>query len=165
MPLDHLVPILRVSIGPVILFSGIGLLILSMTNRFGRIIEPTRLLPREPRQRPARHQRGAHGHPTRGWAEVLERGLGGRTGAVPVPWVRAGGRGDSGLCVTPRAGVVNAVLPCLESVARNGHDLSVLEFPPLPLVRAVLVEFPAIGRRRQGFRHFFQRRRPRAGDS
>jgi hypothetical protein len=47
MPVDHLIPILQVSIGPVILISGIGLLILSMTNRFSRIIERSRQLTRE----------------------------------------------------------------------------------------------------------------------
>jgi hypothetical protein len=47
MPVEHLIPILQVSIGPVILISGIGLLILSMTNRFSRIIERSRQLTRE----------------------------------------------------------------------------------------------------------------------
>jgi hypothetical protein len=50
MPVEHLIPILQVSIGPVILISGIGLLILSMTNRFSRIIERSRQLNRELRQ-------------------------------------------------------------------------------------------------------------------
>lgn len=47
MSVEHLIPILQVSIGPVILISGIGLLILSMTNRFSRIIERSRQLTRE----------------------------------------------------------------------------------------------------------------------
>jgi hypothetical protein len=47
MDVEHLIPILQVSIGPVILISGIGLLILSMTNRFSRIIERSRQLNRE----------------------------------------------------------------------------------------------------------------------
>jgi hypothetical protein len=42
-----LVPILQVAIGPVILISGVGLLLLTMTNRFGRIIDRTRQLSRE----------------------------------------------------------------------------------------------------------------------
>ncbi len=42
--LHDLVPILQVAIGPVILISGIGLLLLSMTNRFGRIIDRSREL-------------------------------------------------------------------------------------------------------------------------
>jgi uncharacterized protein DUF2721 len=37
-------PVLQVAIGPVILISGVGLLLLSMTNRFGRIIDRSRLI-------------------------------------------------------------------------------------------------------------------------
>ncbi len=37
-----LVPILQMAIGPVILISGVGLLLLSMTNRFGRVIDRSR---------------------------------------------------------------------------------------------------------------------------
>ncbi len=47
MSIEHLIPILQVSIGPVILISGVGLLILSMTNRFARIIDRARQLTRE----------------------------------------------------------------------------------------------------------------------
>jgi hypothetical protein len=39
-----IVPVLQVAIGPVILISGVGLLLLAMTNRFGRIIDRTRVL-------------------------------------------------------------------------------------------------------------------------
>jgi len=39
-----LIPILQVAIGPVILISGVGLIILSMTNRLGRAIDRTRAL-------------------------------------------------------------------------------------------------------------------------
>jgi len=46
MPLPQLIPILQVAIGPVILVSGGALLILSMTNRLGRIIDRTRELTR-----------------------------------------------------------------------------------------------------------------------
>jgi hypothetical protein len=42
-----LIPILQVAIGPVILISGVGLLLLTMTNRFGRISDRTRQLSRE----------------------------------------------------------------------------------------------------------------------
>ncbi|MCK4742741.1 MAG: DUF2721 domain-containing protein [Sulfuriflexus sp.] len=42
MSLNDLLPILQVSIGPVILISGVGLLLLTMTNRFGRIIDRSR---------------------------------------------------------------------------------------------------------------------------
>ena len=44
MPLTDLVPILQIAIGPVILISGVGLLLLSMTNRLGRVIDRSRLL-------------------------------------------------------------------------------------------------------------------------
>jgi hypothetical protein len=39
-----LIPILQVAVGPVILISGVGLLVLSMTNRLGRAIDRTRTL-------------------------------------------------------------------------------------------------------------------------
>jgi hypothetical protein len=42
--LTELIPILQSAIGPVILISGVGLLILSMTNRFGRIVDRARIL-------------------------------------------------------------------------------------------------------------------------
>ena len=42
MRFAELVPLLQLSIGPVILISGIGLLLLSMTNRFARVIDRTR---------------------------------------------------------------------------------------------------------------------------
>ena len=44
MSLRELVPILQIAIGPVILISGIGLILLSMTNRFGRVIDRSRQL-------------------------------------------------------------------------------------------------------------------------
>ncbi len=43
----ELIPVLQVSISPVILISGIGLLLLSMTNRLGRVIDRARILDRE----------------------------------------------------------------------------------------------------------------------
>ncbi len=57
MPVEHLIPILQVSIGPVILISGVGLLILSMTNRFARIIDRSRQLTNE-----LRSEGGGAGH-------------------------------------------------------------------------------------------------------
>jgi hypothetical protein len=42
--LQQLIPVLQLSVGPVILISGIGLLLLSMTNRFGRTIDRARSL-------------------------------------------------------------------------------------------------------------------------
>jgi hypothetical protein len=43
----ELIPVLQVAIGPVILISGVGLLLLTMTNRYGRVIDRSRLLCRE----------------------------------------------------------------------------------------------------------------------
>ena len=43
----QLVPILQLAVGPVILISGVGLLLLTMTNRFGRVLDRSRLLVRE----------------------------------------------------------------------------------------------------------------------
>jgi VIT1/CCC1 family predicted Fe2+/Mn2+ transporter len=45
--LSQLVPILQLSIGPVILISGVGLLLLTLTNRFGRMVDRARLLSHE----------------------------------------------------------------------------------------------------------------------
>jgi hypothetical protein len=39
---DQLIPVLQTAISPVILISGVGLLLLSMTNRFGRTTERAR---------------------------------------------------------------------------------------------------------------------------
>jgi hypothetical protein len=47
MTLTDLIPTLQLSIGPVILISGIGLILLSMTNRFGRLIDRARRLTRD----------------------------------------------------------------------------------------------------------------------
>jgi hypothetical protein len=45
--LTELIPVLQIAIGPVILISGVGLLLLSMTNRLGRVIDRARILHRE----------------------------------------------------------------------------------------------------------------------
>ena len=45
--LHEIVPVLQVAIGPVILISGVGLLLLTMTNRLGRAIDRARALARE----------------------------------------------------------------------------------------------------------------------
>ena len=45
--LSELIPLLQVAIGPVILISGVGLLLLSLTNRFGRAVDRSRQLVRE----------------------------------------------------------------------------------------------------------------------
>ncbi|HEU6449459.1 MAG TPA: DUF2721 domain-containing protein [Verrucomicrobiae bacterium] len=47
--LNELIPVLQISVGPVILISGVGLLLLSLTNRFGRAVDRSRQLMREMR--------------------------------------------------------------------------------------------------------------------
>lgn len=47
--LNELIPALQVSVSPVILISGVGLLLLSLTNRFGRAVDRSRQLMREMR--------------------------------------------------------------------------------------------------------------------
>jgi hypothetical protein len=44
MYLEELIPMLQVAVGPVILISGVGLLLLTMTNRLGRTIDRSRHL-------------------------------------------------------------------------------------------------------------------------
>ena len=53
-PVRELIPVLQVAIGPVILISGVGLLLLTMTNRFGRAVDRSRALVREMRELPER---------------------------------------------------------------------------------------------------------------
>jgi hypothetical protein len=50
IPLRELIQVLQVAIGPVILISGIGLLLLTLTNRFGRAVDRSRQLGREMRE-------------------------------------------------------------------------------------------------------------------
>lgn len=56
MTLHNILPILQVAVGPVILISGVGLLLLSMTNRFGRVVDRSRALAREVRSAAAGDQ-------------------------------------------------------------------------------------------------------------
>ena len=49
-PVQELIPVLQVAIGPVILISGVGLLLLTLTNRYGRTIDRSRQLVRELRE-------------------------------------------------------------------------------------------------------------------
>jgi hypothetical protein len=44
MHLDEIVPKLQLAVGPVILISGVGMLVLTMTNRLGRVIDRARQL-------------------------------------------------------------------------------------------------------------------------
>lgn len=58
IPIRELIPVLQVAIGPVILISGVGLLLLTLTNRFGRAVDRSRSLGRELREQgPADSQR------------------------------------------------------------------------------------------------------------
>jgi hypothetical protein len=52
MSLTDLIPTLQLAIGPVILISGVGLILLSMTNRFGRVIDRSRILTEDLRRAP-----------------------------------------------------------------------------------------------------------------
>ena len=45
--LTELIPVLQIAVGPVILISGAGLVLLSMTNRLGRAIDRARILKEE----------------------------------------------------------------------------------------------------------------------
>ena len=47
---SQLIPVLQTAIGPVILISGVGLLLLTMTNRLGRVIDRSRILSRDLRK-------------------------------------------------------------------------------------------------------------------
>ena len=40
----EVIPLLQLAVGPVILISGVGLLLLSITNRYGRVIDRARVL-------------------------------------------------------------------------------------------------------------------------
>lgn len=66
---SQLLPILQSSIGPVILISGVGLLLLTLTNRFGRMVDRTRLLNQELMAEPAADKAG----PLRTQIDILMR--------------------------------------------------------------------------------------------
>jgi hypothetical protein len=44
IPVSELIPVLQTAIGPMILISGVGLLILTLTNRLGRVIDRARII-------------------------------------------------------------------------------------------------------------------------
>src|SRR6266568_4496467 len=50
IPVRELIPVLQIAIGPVILISGVGLLLLTLTNRLGRAVDRSRALGRERRE-------------------------------------------------------------------------------------------------------------------
>ncbi len=55
----ELIPVLQTAIGPVILVSGVGLLLLTMTNRLGRVIDRARALGAALESEPAGEHRTA----------------------------------------------------------------------------------------------------------
>ena len=57
---SELIPLLQIAISPVILISGVGLLLLSMTNRFGRVIDRSRFLWRELGGEPSKNRETIH---------------------------------------------------------------------------------------------------------
>src|SRR5512136_2581980 len=67
-PLHELIPVLQVAVGPVILISGVGLLLLTLTNRYGRTIDRSRQLIRE-----LRELAGADRERLEGQIEILYR--------------------------------------------------------------------------------------------
>lgn len=50
MQTSELVTVLQTAIGPVVMISGVGLLLLTMTNRLGRIVDRSRSLARQARE-------------------------------------------------------------------------------------------------------------------
>ena len=48
----ELIPVLQMAVGPTVLISGVGLLILSLTNRLGRVVDRGRSLASESRNTP-----------------------------------------------------------------------------------------------------------------
>lgn len=58
--LNQIVPVLQVAVSPVILISGVGLILLTMTNRLGRIVDRSRVMANElPEMQGTRHDRVA----------------------------------------------------------------------------------------------------------
>lgn len=47
LPLAQLIPVLQVAIGPMILVSGVGMLLLMMTGRLARVVDRSRVVRRE----------------------------------------------------------------------------------------------------------------------
>lgn len=68
----ELLPILQFSIGPVILISGVGLLLLTLTNRFGRMLDRARQLNQELAARPTAEK----AEPLRTQIDILMRRAG-----------------------------------------------------------------------------------------
>jgi len=52
IPISELIHVLQIAVGPVILISGVGLLLLTLTNRLGRAVDRSRQLRQELREVP-----------------------------------------------------------------------------------------------------------------
>src|ERR1035437_8148222 len=89
-PLHELIPVLQVAIGPVILISGVGLLLLTLTNRYGRTIDRSRQLVREQRECTE-----ADRHRLEGQVEILYRRA--RLIRLSIPLAGGGGRLAAGV--------------------------------------------------------------------
>jgi hypothetical protein len=50
MTVAELIPVLQMAVGPVVLISGVGLIVISLTNRLGRVIDRGRFLADELRE-------------------------------------------------------------------------------------------------------------------
>jgi Cu/Ag efflux pump CusA len=68
MSLDQFIPVLQLSIGPVIMISGTGLVLLSMTNRIARVIDRARRLAETLRSGPS-----SESHRIQGQLVILDR--------------------------------------------------------------------------------------------
>jgi len=72
LTVSQLLPILQSAIGPVILISGVGLLLLTLTNRFGRMLDRARQL----NQELAANATGPKAAPLRTQIDILMRRAG-----------------------------------------------------------------------------------------
>jgi hypothetical protein len=90
--LTELIPILQIAIGPVILISGVGLLLLSAADRkYGDVSPGTRAAPRTPSasSRPARPYTGSAATDRRPPCRRRARPRARRLGSARVPWIAA----------------------------------------------------------------------------
>ncbi|MCU0722363.1 MAG: DUF2721 domain-containing protein [Planctomycetes bacterium] len=80
----ELVPILQTAVGPMILISGVGLLLLTMTNRLGRVIDRARQLDAlvEGPDGPAKEHRGEQLAILWGRARLIRLAIGFATGCA-----------------------------------------------------------------------------------
>lgn len=77
MTLTNLIPVLQLAIGPAILISGVGLILMSMTNRFGRVIDRSRQLTHDMRATSGAEQEKAQAEVMVLWfrARIIRAGI------------------------------------------------------------------------------------------